>query len=75
MKEELKPCPYCGSTKIMAEGQVNWVAMVCQRCQAQGPKQFQNSEVFGTIVAGNRWNKRKETNAHRTKAHRPIPNP
>lgn len=60
MKEELKPCPHCGGTKIMVEGQVNWMAMVCQWCHAQGPKVFKTFTGFSAKSAARLWNRRKE---------------
>lgn len=57
-----QPCPFCGATKIMAEGQPNWVCWVCQRCQAQGPKLFITDRpvLHAVTKALALWNKRKK---------------
>lgn len=37
----LKPCPFCGSTKLFNEnlcvGDVNYIFVRCKECQANGP--------------------------------------
>jgi len=39
----IEPCPFCNSTKIMAEGNAQLVFIVCQKCLAQGPAIFLQS--------------------------------
>lgn len=49
-------CPFCGSVRIMAEGTLNGVAMVCQDCLARGPEV---ASSFGRVAALTAWNRRK----------------
>jgi len=54
----LLACPWCHSTKIMAEGNGGGkgrvLAMVCQRCGARGPED-RNANGYATIARMN-WN-------------------
>ena len=49
-------CPWCGSEKIMSEGNQTGsvIAMVCQRCGARGPED-RNARGYDTIARIN-WN-------------------
>lgn len=64
--EQIKPCPFCGGENVMAEGQENWVAMVCQTCQAQGPKLFSSDSAFVTraVETVTEWWDRREPKDH-----------
>ena len=53
----------------MLEGQTNWCAAVCQRCQAQGPKTFRiwdsataKDGVLFADEAVAMWNARRQAN-------------
>jgi len=49
---ELKPCPFCGSTRIKKEERSNRVKVVCSDCGVATP------EVTLVTVAIGIWNKR-----------------
>jgi hypothetical protein len=49
------PCPWCGSDRIMAEGTLSRMAMVCQTCLARGPEVL---VWLGRAAALKAWNKR-----------------
>lgn len=53
----LLACPWCHSTKIMAEGNQNGrvIAMVCQRCGARGPED-RNARDGHAGIARIYWN-------------------
>jgi hypothetical protein len=49
-------CPFCGSSRIMAEGTLARMSMVCQDCLARGPEV---ASSFGRVAALTAWNHRK----------------
>ena len=59
MNDELKPCPFCGSsdvkvmTAVVNEYRTLWAA-ICQKCDAWGPTDL------GKSGAAEAWNNRAE---------------
>lgn len=55
MNEELKPCPFCGSTKVestfMGHGAL---AVLCYECEAEGPPRENEKDAIAA------WNKRND---------------
>jgi len=41
---ELKPCPFCGGTKLKSGGNNYDCGIRCQTCEASGPNQYGNYE-------------------------------
>lgn len=59
MSEQLKPCPFCGSTGITINGIVNSHRfMQCNRCLAHGP-----ADPHALEALENLWNNRPIENA------------
>ena len=57
MAEELKPCPFCGRTRIVPiEQKRHKAAEVCLHCGAQGP--LVEIQPFGTTDVAAAWNRR-----------------
>jgi hypothetical protein len=55
VKEELKPCPFCGGTVLRTGGDDKIVGVSCLRCEACGPNHYGqhewNDRVGTTISA------------------------
>jgi Lar family restriction alleviation protein len=51
MSEELKPCPFCGSSSLRRDRVAE--VIICNKCGAEGPTFLHN----GTVV--DQWNERR----------------
>lgn len=60
--EELKPCPFCGSTNVhMSDGEKDWMQYVyCEDCNAIGP------DGNTMISYAEAWNQRAERTCKNT---------
>lgn len=47
MGEELKPCPFCGGSKLKSGGDDKYVGVWCLTCETQGPNHY---------ITGRDWN-------------------
>jgi Lar family restriction alleviation protein len=52
MTEELKPCPFCGSTRVSLSVSKFSSVVACNECQSEGPNIHDESEAVG------KWNRR-----------------
>jgi Lar family restriction alleviation protein len=57
MSEELKPCPFCGSTNLEDDVGLDEARIVCADCDCFGPTLSNMSEA---VIA---WNTRQEKEA------------
>ncbi len=62
MSEELKPCPFCGTSDSFVErADFSSAYVFCNHCSAKGPTECQESdeeEIPGADAAARAWNKR-----------------
>ena len=55
MNEELKPCPFCGSSQVKANLMGHgWTEVYCGACEAEGPPRENEKDANAA------WNKRND---------------
>jgi len=70
---ELKPCPFCGETELIAALTTGvsklWGHGVCQSCGASGPIVLVNQKESWQEEARKRWNERPNAQSHTCSLH------
>jgi len=55
VSSKIKPCPFCGSTRIIAQQYIEDGRLKCENCKAEGPYLGTESEMAEAFDA---WNRR-----------------
>ena len=64
MDEELKPCPYCGCTRILEEVSIDYYKLICSNCLLHAPLKEERSDA---IAAWNSLPRRGEITSEPSK--------